>query len=51
LPEVTLDAGGRLAIVNHTATHLDPFAALVARGPAAVVLGETRRLLSGAPRR
>ena len=51
LPEVTLDAGGQLAIVNQTATHLDSFAALVARGPAGVVLGETQRLLSGARRR
>jgi NAD-dependent deacetylase len=51
LPEVTLDAGGQLAIVNQTPTHLDAFATLVAREPAAVVLGETQRLLSGAPRR
>ena len=39
LPERTLDAGGALAIVNKTPTHLDPFAALVARAPAAVLLG------------
>jgi NAD-dependent deacetylase len=48
LPEITLDAGGQLAIVNHTSTHLDHLAALVSRQPAAVVLGETHRLLSGA---
>jgi len=46
LPEVTLDAGGQLAIVNQTPTHLDAFATLVAREPAAAVLGETQRLLS-----
>jgi NAD-dependent deacetylase len=51
LPEVTLDAGGQLAIVNHTPTHLDPFATLISREPAAEVLGETQRVLSGAPRR
>jgi len=46
LPEVTLDAGGQLAIVNQTPTHLDHFATLVAREPAAVLLGETQTLLS-----
>jgi NAD-dependent deacetylase len=46
LPEVTLDAGGQLAIVNHTPTHLDHFATLVARAPAAILLGETQGLLS-----
>jgi NAD-dependent deacetylase len=45
LPEVTLDNGGQLAIVNQTPTHLDPFATLVARNPAAVLLGETQRVL------
>jgi NAD-dependent deacetylase len=48
LPEVTLDAGGRLAIVNQTPTHLDPFATLVSRDAAAVILGETRRLVGRA---
>ncbi len=42
LPELTLDAGGRLAIVNATETHLDHLAVLVAREPAAVLLGATR---------
>jgi NAD-dependent deacetylase len=45
LPEVTLDAGGRLAIVNHTETHLDHLAALVAREPAGVLLAEVNALL------
>jgi NAD-dependent deacetylase len=45
LPEVTLDAGGRLAIVNFTPTHLDHFAALVSRQPAAALLSETRTLV------
>jgi NAD-dependent protein deacetylase/lipoamidase len=47
LPEVTLDAGGRLAIVNFTETHLDHFAALVSRSAASAVLDETRHLLAG----
>jgi NAD-dependent deacetylase len=46
LPEVTLDAGGQLAIVNQTPTHLDGLAELVAREPAAVLLGEVQQLLS-----
>jgi NAD-dependent deacetylase len=50
LPAVTLDAGGRLAIVNFAPTHLDDFAALVSREPAAVLLAATQTLLSGAPR-
>jgi NAD-dependent deacetylase len=41
LPEVTLDAGGLLAIVNYTPTRLDHFATLVSREPAAVLLAET----------
>ena len=45
LPQVTLDAGGQVAIVNHTPTHLDHFAALVARAPAGAVLGATQELL------
>jgi NAD-dependent deacetylase len=40
LPEVTLDAGGQLAIVNYTPTHLDHFATFVSREPAAVLLAE-----------
>jgi NAD-dependent deacetylase len=48
LPELTLDAGGRLAIVNHTPTHLDPFAALVSRESAGGVLGATQALVSAA---
>ncbi len=42
LPEVTLDAGGQLAIVNQTETHLDHFAALVARERAGGLLEKTR---------
>ncbi len=45
LPELTVEAGGRLAIVNQTETHLDHLATLVAREPAAVLLGETATLL------
>jgi NAD-dependent deacetylase len=41
LPELTLDVGGRLAIVNATPTHLDEKAVLVAREPAAVLLAAT----------
>jgi NAD-dependent deacetylase len=44
LPEVTLDAGGQLAIVNQTETHLDHLAVLVAREPAAVLLGDVARV-------
>jgi NAD-dependent deacetylase len=46
LPEVTLAAGGQLAVVNQTPTHLDDLAVLVAREPAAVLLGEVQQLLS-----
>ena len=46
LPEVTLDAGGRLAIVNQTETHLDELATLVARERAGVLLGVVQALLS-----
>jgi NAD-dependent deacetylase len=46
LPEVTLDAGGRLAIVNQTETHLDHLAVLVAREPAAVLLGAVNEEVS-----
>jgi NAD-dependent deacetylase len=42
LPEVTLEAGGDLVIVNQTHTHLDHLAVLVAREPAAVLLGQVR---------
>jgi len=47
---MTLDAGGELAIVNFTPTHLDHFAALVARESAAALLTETQNLLSAARR-
>jgi NAD-dependent deacetylase len=50
LPEVTLDVGGQLAIVNYTPTHLDHFATLVSRAAAGQLLSETRALISGAPR-
>jgi NAD-dependent deacetylase len=46
LPAMTLDGGGELAIVNFTETHLDRFATLLSREPAAVLLGETQRALS-----
>jgi NAD-dependent deacetylase len=46
LPETTLDAGGELAIVNFTETHLDRFATLLSREPAAVLLAETQRLVT-----
>jgi NAD-dependent protein deacetylase/lipoamidase len=42
LPEVTLQTGGSLAIVNATETHLDPFASLISRQPAAALLAEVR---------
>jgi NAD-dependent deacetylase len=38
LPEITLDAGGRLAIVNESETHLDHRATLVARARAGELL-------------
>ena len=41
LPEVTLDAGGDLAIVNYTPTHLDHLATFVSREPAGALLAET----------
>jgi NAD-dependent deacetylase len=40
LPELTLQSGGALAIVNASETHLDPFASLISREPAAVLLGQ-----------
>ena len=46
LPEVTLDASGRLAIVNQTETHLDELATLVARERAGVLLGVVQALVS-----
>jgi NAD-dependent deacetylase len=46
LPEVTLEAGGQLAIVNFTPTHLDPFASLLSRDPAGALLAETQALLA-----
>jgi NAD-dependent deacetylase len=48
LPEVTLDAGGRLAIVNQTETHLDHLASFVARERAGDLLGTVRSLVSSA---
>ena len=42
LPELTLQSGGWLAIVNTSETHLDPFASLLSRQPAAVLLGQVR---------
>lgn len=45
LPAITLRHGGQLAIVNHTPTHLDDHAVLVARESAAMILGAARTLL------
>jgi len=50
LPETTLDAGGELAIVNLTETHLDRFATLVSRESAGVLLAETQRLVAATSR-
>jgi NAD-dependent deacetylase len=50
LPELTLDAGGRLAIVNATETHLDHLAVLVAREKAGLLLGATQAKLSALQR-
>ena len=49
LPEVTLDAGGLLAIVNHTPTHLDGRAAVVVRDSAASVLHGAQTLTCFTP--
>ena len=49
LPEMARERGMPLAIVNRTETRLDPWAALVVRGPAARVLEEVRRHLMSAP--
>jgi NAD-dependent protein deacetylase/lipoamidase len=46
LPTQTLDAGGQLAIVNFTETHLDGFASLVSRQAAGELLSETQTLLT-----
>jgi NAD-dependent deacetylase len=46
LPEVTVDNGGKLAIVNYTETHLDPQANLISRAPAGALLAETQSLLA-----
>jgi NAD-dependent deacetylase len=51
LPPSTLEAGGRLAIINQTPTHLDHLAAFVSREPAAVLSAETEALLSAARQR
>ena len=46
LPEVTLDVGGQLAIVNLTETHLDHLAVLVAREPAAALFAQVRQCVA-----
>lgn len=51
LPPLTLDAGGQVAIVNQTETHLDRQAVFVVRQPAAVLLGQVDALLSAARQR
>lgn len=48
LPEVTLDAGGQLAIVNYSPTHLDPFATLVSREPAGALLADASQVIVSA---
>jgi hypothetical protein len=45
LPELTLDAGGTLAIVNATPTYLDPAASFLSRQRAGELLGEAAALL------
>jgi NAD-dependent deacetylase len=51
LPEVTLDAGGKLAIVNYTPTHLDHFAILVSRSAAGALLSQAAAVVAGGLRR
>jgi NAD-dependent deacetylase len=48
LPELTRDAGGLLAIVNYTPTHLDHFAALVSRSAAGKLLADSAASISPA---
>jgi NAD-dependent protein deacetylase/lipoamidase len=48
LPPSTLEAGGQLAIVNQTPTHLDHLAVFVSRQPAAVLAGAADAVLSAA---
>jgi NAD-dependent deacetylase len=45
LPELTVESGGKLAIVNQTETHLDRLATLVAHEQAGVLLAATRQLI------
>jgi NAD-dependent deacetylase len=45
LPARTLEAGGSLAIVNATETHLDEWAVFVSRQPAGVLLGQAAALV------
>jgi NAD-dependent deacetylase len=47
LPRLTLEAGGRVAILNRTPTHLDGRAALVAREPAGAALAAAVEELLG----
>ncbi|MBI2529376.1 MAG: urea transporter [Candidatus Rokubacteria bacterium] len=49
LPEMTRERGMPVVILNRTETRLDPWAALVVRGPVARVLEEVRRQLMSAP--
>jgi NAD-dependent deacetylase len=51
LPEVTLDAGGKLAIVNYTPTHLDHFGILVSRSAAGALLSQAAAVVAGGLRR
>ena len=46
MPRLTLEVGGRMAIVNKTETHLDEFASLVIREPAAIILQEVDDLVT-----
>jgi NAD-dependent deacetylase len=48
LPPATLEAGGQLAIINQTPTHLDHLAVFVSRQPAAVLAGAADAVLSAA---
>ncbi len=45
LPELTLQGGGALAIVNATETHLDPLASYVSRHPSGLLLGQAAVLM------
>ncbi|MBV9174826.1 MAG: Sir2 family NAD-dependent protein deacetylase [Chloroflexi bacterium] len=51
LPDITLEVGGRIAIVNKTETHLDEFATVLIRDPAASVLQDAAEAIRAGLRR